>query len=272
MSIKKRIDHQAELEALYSKNQLIPRIKKEFLECKEFNFIQFIRNAGIPENFGIDLLTQMALHKRTNVQTLVGLLRHHCDDGQECADLLTQAIEQDLVDYANDLGVFVVKFTLSNEIQEELDKFQFPLPMVVRPRKVEDNMSNGYLLGKGSIILKDNHHDDDVCLDHINRVNRVRYTINQNTAMMIKNRWRNLDKPKAGETKDDFKRRCRAFEKYDRTAHDVIGLLIKEGNMFYLTHKYDKRGRVYCQGYHVNYQGTPWNKAVIEFADKEIIE
>jgi len=36
-----------------------------------------------------------------------------------------------------------------------------------------------------------------------------------------------------------------------------------------LTHKYDKRGRCYSQGYHVNPQGNDWNKAVIEFAEKE---
>ena len=75
-----------------------------------------------------------------------------------------------------------------------------------------------------------------------------------------------------GLSKEDFAKRKRAFEKYDRTAKDVIDLLVKEGNEFYLTHKYDKRGRIYCQGYHVTYQGAPWNKACIEFADQEIIE
>jgi DNA-directed RNA polymerase len=41
------------------------------------------------------------------------------------------------------------------------------------------------------------------------------------------------------------------------------------GNRFWLTHKYDKRGRTYCQGYHVSYQGNDYNKACIEFADGE---
>jgi DNA-directed RNA polymerase len=40
---------------------------------------------------------------------------------------------------------------------------------------------------------------------------------------------------------------------------------------FYLTNKYDKRGRTYSQGYHVNPQGADWNKGVIELADKELI-
>lgn len=89
---------------------------------------------------------------------------------------------------------------------------------------------------------------------------------------MVKNKWKNLDKPKSGETREDFEKRRKAFLKYDKVAKDVIGLLIQEGNEFYLTHKYDKRGRVYCQGYHVTYQGAAWNKAVIEFADKELID
>jgi DNA-directed RNA polymerase len=40
----------------------------------------------------------------------------------------------------------------------------------------------------------------------------------------------------------------------------------------YLTHRYDRRGRIYCTGYHVNEQGTDYHKAVLEFADKELVE
>ena len=272
MTTKSRLKHQKELEHLYSKNQLIPRIREEFINCKSFDFQKYISSCGIPFEFGISLLVQMALHKRASIQVLIGILRYHFDNAQETADMLLKAAESDLVDYDPVTKVFVVNFTISNEVQEELDRFQFPLPMVIRPKRIDDNRQTGYLLSEGSIILKDNHHMDDVCLDHINRVNRVRFTINKDTAAMVKNRWRNMDKPKEGESRDDFNRRKRAFEKYDRTAHDVIDLLIKEGNTFYLTHKYDKRGRVYCQGYHVNYQGNPWNKAVIEFADKEFVE
>ena len=141
--------------------------------------------------------------------------------------------------------------------------------MIVKPMPVTNNKETGYITGRGSIILRNNHHEDDVCLDHINRMNSIKFTINPNTAKMVKHTWRNLDKPKDGETKEDFQKRKRAFEKYDRTAKEVIGMLTDE---FYLTHKEDKRGRTYCQGYHVTYQGAAWNKAVIEFAEKELIE
>lgn len=262
---------QEELERLFSKNQLIPRITKEFKDCKSFDFPKYLDDCGIPYKFGMTLIVQMALHKRTNLQTLIGLLRHTCDDSQQAADLLERAITHKLVMYDDQLEQFIVMFTISDEVQAELDQFQYPLPMVVKPMIVEKNTETGYLLNKGSIILKDNHHDNDVCLDHINRVNRIAFTVNEDTATMIKNRWRNLDKPKEGESKSDFKRRCAAFDKYDRTAHAVINLMVQVGNRFFLTHKYDKRGRVYCQGYHINYQGNPWNKAVLELVDKELI-
>lgn len=260
---------QIELEQLFNKNQLIPRMRKEFTDCKEFDFVDYIKKAAMPVMFGIDLLVQMALHKRADLVTLIGCLRHHFDDGQKTADAIYKAAELDLLDYDVQTETFVLKFSISVDVQAELDRFQFPLPMIVLPMVVTNNKETGYISSKGSIILRQNHHDDDVCLDHVNRMNRVAFTINQNTARMVKNSWRNLDKPKAGETKKDFERRKRAFDKYDRTTKDIMALM---PDVFYLTHKYDKRGRFYCQGYHITYQGAPWNKAVIEFAEKELIE
>lgn len=267
-----RVAHQIELERLFNKNQLIPRIRKEFQECTDFNFSEYIEKCGIPVPFGLDLLVQMVLHKRASLTTLIGCLRHYFQNSQLTADMIYQAAQNDLVDYDTQLRIFIIKFDISADVQEELDRFQFPLPMVVEPMEVKNNKSTGMLTSGGSIILRNNHHNDDVCLDHINRMNKIRFVINTDTATMVKNKWRNLDKPKEGETKEDFEKRKKAFEKYDRTAKDVIGLLVKEGNEFHLIHKYDKRGRIYCQGYHVTYQGAPWNKAVIEFADKELIE
>lgn len=269
-------DHQLELERLYNKNQTVSRIRKEFEDCDAFDFGRYFSVKQIPEDFGMDLLTQMVLHKRTTLPTLVGILRKHFESTtssgtQEAADMILRATLCDLVEWSPGLRQFIVKFDITPEVQEELDRFQYPLPMVIKPRKVKDNRDTGYLLSRNSLILKKNHHDNDICLDHINRVNKIKFTLNFDTAHMIANTWRNLDKPKQGESKQDFARRVKAFEKYDRTAKDVIDLLVQHGNEFYLTHKYDKRGRIYCQGYHVNYQGAPWNKAVIELAEKEMV-
>lgn len=260
--------HQLELEKKYNKNQLIPRIKEEF---REAGFVEEINRHNLDSAFGLDLLAQMVIHKRANIPTLVGILNHHCNfASQATADLLLKFAEVDLVDYNHKLKLFIVKYDISKDVQDEIDKYQFPLPLVIKPKKLEKNTDSPYLtIPKASLILKDNHHDFDICLDHLNKMNSIALSLNELTAKMIKNQWKNLDKIKEGETVTDLQKRQKAFEKYNTSALSVIDFLLSEGNKFYMSHKYDKRGRIYSIGYHVNYQGNDWNKAVIEFANKE---
>lgn len=264
--------HQMQLEQLFDKNQLMPRMRKEFTESEDIDFKAFFEHIGVNYKFGIDAMVQMALHKRCDVPTLIGTMRKHCNSAQEAADNLLKMAEQDCFDYDPVSDKFVVRYGITEDVQAELERFQYPLPMVVPPAKLKNNFDTGYLTRRASIILKKNHTDDDVCLDHLNRMNCIPLSINWDVANVVKNEWRNLDKPKDGETKAEFDKRKRAFEKYDRSAHEVMHLITEKGNRFYLTHRPDKRGRTYSQGYHCNYQGTSWNKAVLEFADKEFIE
>jgi hypothetical protein len=263
---------QLDLEQFLSKKQLVPRILSEFTESKEVNFSRYFAEVKLPEKFAYDLLVQMVIHKRATLPTLVGILRHHFDDSQATAEMLKKAYEASLVDWIPELKLFVVLIDISREVQEELDRFQYPFPTVVPPKPVKTNKDTGYYATRGSVILKANHHDDDVCLDHLNRMNQIQLSVNQDTATMVKNRWRNLDKPKVGESHSDFQKRRKQFEKYDRTAKDVMKVLSELNDHCHLTHKYDKRGRSYCMGYHVNYQGTAWNKAVIELHNKEVTQ
>jgi hypothetical protein len=273
-----KIGHQIELETLYNKNQLLTRIRREFTDSKDVNILEYMESKGIDSDFGLSLLVQLVLHKRTTLPTMVGILRHHFEEwdaSQRAADMILRCCQADLCDWNPVTSQIVIRFDITQDVQTELDKYQFPLPMIVEPRQLKSNRDSAYITTSdgsgGSVILRRNHHEDDVCLDHLNRVNRIRFCLDNETAAMIRNRWRNLDRPKPGESRQDFERRKRAFDKYDRTAKQVMGEVTRHGNEFYLTHKYDKRGRVYCQGYHVNYQGAPWNKAVINLADKEVI-
>lgn len=272
------LEHQRTLEELYDKNQTLTRIRREFIDYDDGAILDLMKKEEINPEFGIDMLTQMVLHKRTTLPTLVGILRRHFeakgkeDASQLAANELFKCADADLVDWSPIAKQFILTVDVSQDVKDDLERYQYPLPMVVRPRHITANTETGYLRGRGSVILKKNHTEDDVCLDHLNRVNGIRFCLDHDTAHMIANEWRNLDKPKPGETSQDFEKRKRAFEKYDRSVKNVMGLLLFHGNEFYLTHKYDKRGRTYCQGYHVNYQGSPWNKAVIELSDKELVE
>lgn len=267
---------QAELEKLLNKNHLMPRLRSEFRQPEVIDHC--IANQ-IPVNFAIELLCQMALHKRASVGILVGILHPQMDMGdptqavlQACADQLYMAALAGLVAWDDSSHQFVIQIDLNECVYKELEMFQYPLPMVVEPREVKTNRDSGYITSKSSLILKSgNHHDEDICLDHINRVNRVPLTINLDTARMVANEWKNLDRQKTDETLKDYQDRVKAFQKYDRNAKDVIEHLTMVGDRIWLTHKYDKRGRTYAQGYHCSTQGNPWNKAILEFADKEVV-
>lgn len=278
-----RITSQQQLEILYSKYQLIPRIKQEFIEAKA---PELLAQKDIPVAFGLDLLVQISLHRRARIATMVGLLKTHFTSEhpeQEAADMILKAAEADIVDIETRQTVdeltgrllkwhdVLVRYEVTEDVQKALDQFQFPLPMIVPPEPVHHNRQTGYQTIKGSIILKNNHHEDDVCLDHINRVNAIPLRLNADVVAFVQNQWRNLDKQKEDESWDEFRKRKEAFEKYDTIAHDVIQAVQAQGDRFWLTHRYDKRGRVYSQGYHINYQGNDWNKACIEFADGEVL-
>jgi hypothetical protein len=265
------VEAQMELERLFNKNQLLPRLRYEFridpivTHCQESNF---------PVEFAIDLLCQMVLHKRATVSTLVGLLHHHTGKSPEqlqaCADLLLKAAEIDLVDYDPLARQFIIKMDVSQDVYDDLARYQYPLPMMIQPKELKSNTDSGYYTHKSSVILRNNHTEDDVCLDHINRVNKIKLVINPDTVKLAKNQWSNLDHPKDGETKEEYTKRLEAFERFDKHAREVLEHVYISGKQFWLTHRYDKRGRTYCQGYSVNYQGNDFQKAVIEFAKQEV--
>lgn len=264
---------QMELEQMFNKNQLVPRISKEFRECEEFDFVNFFENdCEIDADLGISILTQLAIHKKANLPTMVGCLRRGSTDLQPIANALEILTEKGLIDWDEDDEVFTVKLDVTQEVQNEIDTYQFPLPMVVKPRVLKSNMDTGYLAGHRSIILKNNHHDGDVCLDHLNRMNSITLSIDVDVVNMIQNSWKNLDKQKDDETRADYLKRVRAFQRYDEASHTAMALMVQCGNKFHLTHRPDKRGRTYSQGYHINYQGNSYNKAVVVLHFGEVVE
>lgn len=263
---------QVELEALFSKYQLLETIRQDFIDQ---GIPEQLEELGIDIHFGLDLLTQMVLFKRTTVSVLVGILKRHFGHedhpAQACADALLAAAEVDIMDWDPVTRQFVILHEIDPETLRKLELYQYPLPMIEPPRKVTTNRQTGYQTITGSLILKRNHHDDDICLDHINRVNAQALAVNEDVVAFIRNQWRNIDKPKPGEEAGELKKRRKAFDKFDRSSREVIDAMLCQEDGFWLTHKYDKRGRTYSQGYHINYQGNDWCKAAVQFAHAEYL-
>ena len=267
--LQERMTLQKDMERLTNKNQLMSRIKSEF-DDELMN--KFISHNNLNKDFVLDCLAHLVLMKRAYPSTLFGVLYHHYNDVNETAKQLDKMIDCELIIWNEPTGQFITKFNLSQDVLTELSIFQYPMPLIVPPKKIKNNRNNGYWYwSKGSIILKNNHTEDDICLDHINRMNRIALCINDRTASMVKNQWRNIDHKKPGETFSEYQERLKQFNKFNNDSKMVKDIILKTGNRFWLTWKYDKRGRCYSQGYHINPQGTDYCKAIIEFADKEYV-
>lgn len=255
------ITTQLNLEELYSKNQLIPVLRAQFAELTD-------------DPFELDCLVQIYLHKQADVPTMVGLFSPKWGEPQDVANMLLNVAEGELMDFDMETKKFSLIYSITQDVEEMLARYQFPLPMVIKPRTITTNkMGSGYNLDKSRIILNgsDVFDDEDVCLDHINRANSVGLTLNLDViasaeGMMI------IPKRKEGEGFLDFQKRQKQAETFYNTSIEVMKGLLALGNEFWLTHKYDRRGRTYAVGYHVNSQGTDYNKAVLELSNKEIIE
>ena len=233
--------------------------------------------------FELDVAVQIALHKQADVPTMVGVLSPKWGDPQTVAVMLSECVEKDILDFNMDRERFIVKYPLTPEMEKEINQKQFPLPMVVEPLPIEDNFhGTGYYDRKGSVVLNSwaNHEDgtsgnvfidEDVCLDHLNRMNSVKLSLNMD---VIASRQGEIIKPqrKPGEDHEKFAKRLKQHRIFYKNSLEVMESVFILGNEFWLTHAYDRRGRCYARGYHINSQGTDYNKAVLEFANKEIIE
>lgn len=267
-------ENQKMLETMFNDKQTMTLLRREL--TSEPTVMTAIERSEVDPEFALDLLSQMILHKRATVPTLVGLLKGHFADQLHPLQMTAAALEicahSDLVDFDPSTEQFILVFDVDESTHTLLRQYQYLPPMIVPPLDVTSNRGSGYItVTEDSLLLKDNHHDGDLCLDSINRFNRVPLAANLSVVRKIRNHWKGIDKPKDSETFAEYQKRLKAFERYERDAFFTIALLGEMGNRFHLTHKVDKRGRTYAQGYHINPQGNCWNKAVVELAEPEYV-
>ena len=273
---------QRDLETLYSKYQLLPVLREEFMAVAQEHPDEELWD------FIADTLSQISLHRQADAETMVGILSPKYGSPQEVADKLLMLAELDYLDMEEketisfegrynkgvkiSTWVFMVKYDISEDVKEMLDKYQFPLPMLVEPLTVKRNFDTGYYTILNSVILNGSEYfdDKDICLDHLNRMNRVALEINME---VVKSEQGKFISPTREDDEDfkEFKKRSLQATKFYDTTVDVMETLQTLSSHFYLTHRYDRRGRCYAAGYHVNSQGDDYRKAVLVLHEKEIV-
>lgn len=137
-------------------------------------------------------------------------------------------------------------------------------PMVCEPKALRSNYDSGYLTHSESLILgSGNHHDGDLTLDVLNTMNKVALKLDLDFLSTVE------EEPtfdlNTQDKIDDWKR-------FKTQSYRFYKLIADYGNTFHLTHRVDKRGRIYSSGYWINTQGAAFKKAAIELANEELIE
>lgn len=157
-------------------------------------------------------------------------------------------------------------FTPSQEFRDHAAQCMYLPPMVCKPDRLTHNKDSVWLVTPfGSLITKKfNHHDGDISLDVINRKNRIPLSLSQEFLTQV-------DEVYSDNVATDPEKLAQ-YQRFQAKSYEVFKYIICNGNRMYLPHKKDKRNRTYAQGYHCSYQGNSFRKAMVEFADKEIVE
>ena len=126
--------------------------------------------------------------------------------------------------------------------------------------------NDSIILGKGNAIPRATKQANKVA---INKLQSVAWEMNEELLMFPE--FRDEYVPDTAMTKLEARQAKDAFNIRDAETDDVIEYLLLNGNRFFFGWRYDKRGRMYSQGYHVNPQGNQYRKAMLQFADKEVL-
>lgn len=157
---------------------------------------------------------------------------------------------------------------LSDELENRLKLLCVLPPMMVKPRKLIHNRSSGFLTIKSdSLILgdKENHHDECISLDVLNTLNSQALCLDLDICYKFEKEFTSDFDIDTDEYKNQKKTYDKAKEQFEFFRDNLADSAI------FFTHKVDKRGRVYSQGYQMNTQGTSYEKACINLKTKEYV-
>jgi len=244
-----------------SKNERIAKIKH--LEPAEI--INRILLVVIPNDHSISyqqVVAPLAAYLNESIKDVFDAVR-------TAAELVAVVCYSDLYDVipakSSESGSLMLRSNvqLSKETKIKLDKTKYLPPLIVPPNTITSNKSSGYLTKEDSVILgKGNHHTMPLALDVLNILNNIKLSLDI----------RSLEYAEESKKPLDTKEKRDNHQRMAETSVEVYNEMLNKGNEFYITWKYDKRGRVYSAGYHITVQGTDYKKSLLNLAKQEIIE
>lgn len=162
-------------------------------------------------------------------------------------------------------------------IQDRLKHACYLPPMIEKPDTINTNYTSGYQTFNDSVILgfTENSHNQPLALDVLNTLNQTQYILDEYVLNNFTKPWhrQELTHDEVSLLHIDDQNKYHIQKQTFDTFKGQFDVMTKHftGKTLYFTHKYDKRGRVYAQGYHFNPQGTSFEKACISLKNQELV-
>ena len=210
-------------------------------------------------NFATKVFMGCLLHPEgMTYQAMIGYVSGQikCDaviDRAKCAAEAIAVIYRSELIKITKISDSTMMITTEYELGDDIPMLDKHVPKFVKPGLLQSNS----ILGN-----RFKQHTANTCNDHINRMNSVRLSLD--TRLLSTN----LEQPST--TIDSVDEQVQ-WDTFKRHSGEMYNRTIAHGNTFYLKHAYDTRGRCYCEGYYINYQGSSFKKAIVQLADKEVV-
>lgn len=197
--------------------------------------------------------------EKLTYQAMIGYI---CEE-VNCAEPLDRAkcaAECIAICYAADLIVITKEnddfmyISTEYEVDEDIPELEKHIPKAYKPMEKSINR----ILGN-----RFKQHSKNICTQHLDTLNNIPLCLEDRLLdINLEVTKDTLETKEEKDQWDTFKRRSEYMY-----SHVINGM----NNEFYLDHAYDTRGRCYCEGYYINYQGSSFKKALVQLANKEII-
>lgn len=251
-----------------SNKQLYKYVKDYYNNEDNINFITSLlkNNIEFQIKIFIKILVILTIHKTTSIHHLLSSMikQYHYKDIYEVLSIMCN---NNILIKRNQYYSLLIP--IENDLREKIDNTIYPIPLTSEPEKVNKNTSYGSINQNIPVILgrSDISNDKDYNLDLLNNINKIPLSLNNK----IINANEYTVKDKSDISFKSYKMKQTNLSNYRKKLKDMYSALNMLNNTFYITNSYDKRGRIYTNGYHINPQGNDYNKAVIEFANKKLI-
>lgn len=220
---------------------------------------EIVSNISDPK-LAIEILIKLCATPYVPLDSLLLMLRNYNSlPLQTIANVIEEMVTESLILLNRDKASSF--FKIPDDIKLMLDSYTFPLPLICKPSYLNSNTDSAYYTKQHSYSNISNLPRDvldtiDINLDHLNQVNSTPFVLGNMTDSQI-------SIPEQGDDSDfKYQQKLNSIAKFLDSSENIYNVL-KPYSAIYLTHYYDKRGRVYCKGYQCNYQSTDVHKSVI---------